>query len=318
MATAAPFAWESLGGQADDVSAVSWGAGRLDLFYNDDDNDAVGHKWFDGAWTPSMTDWESLGGQAGSNIAAVSWAAERLDLFNSAFFIVYHKSFDWAWEPAIDGWALIRGEFMANDASAVSWGAGRLDVFSRRGPSNPLLVYHKYFDAGSWQPAEDDWEELGDNPLLRPDISVTAVSWGPGRLDLFVPFVDNSIYHLYYEGASWKPLPSPPTVYGLHVITATDAGANSTSVELSWTYEPTDPTSLSGASFTLDIEGKLSGYPDDLRQVELGVVGSYTVDLKNEYAYTISLTEATAFGTSAPVSIVFPLPDMSYLVPILL
>jgi len=57
---------------------VTWRINREDLFYNGYDDDAVYHKWFDGAWGPSMIDWESLGGQAGSKIAAVSWGASGL------------------------------------------------------------------------------------------------------------------------------------------------------------------------------------------------------------------------------------------------
>ena len=40
----------------------SWGSGRLDIFALGVGNDMF-HKAFDGAWRPSATDWEPLGGR---------------------------------------------------------------------------------------------------------------------------------------------------------------------------------------------------------------------------------------------------------------
>jgi Repeat of unknown function (DUF346) len=53
--------WEPLGGVFSSQPAVeSWAAGRLDIFSEGTDNQ-IYHKWFDGGWGPSKTDWESLG-----------------------------------------------------------------------------------------------------------------------------------------------------------------------------------------------------------------------------------------------------------------
>jgi hypothetical protein len=82
-------------------------------------------------------------------------------------------------------------------------GLERLDLLYR-GDDN--MVYHKYFDAGAWAPSMTDWESLGGN--ASPSSNLTAVSWGPGRLDLLYRGDDNMVYHIYYDG-SWKPLPSP-------------------------------------------------------------------------------------------------------------
>ena len=62
-----------------DEAAVSWGEGRIDLFWRDDD-DALWHRSFDGvAWGAA----ESLGGQlaTGMTPAASSWGDDRLDVF---------------------------------------------------------------------------------------------------------------------------------------------------------------------------------------------------------------------------------------------
>ena len=99
----------------DNASVVSWGPGRMDLFYVGNDN-AVYHKYFDsGAWGPSITNWESLGGSVRSiysPITAVSWGPGRLDLFyvgnDNA---VYHKYFDsGAWGPSMTDWEALGGE----------------------------------------------------------------------------------------------------------------------------------------------------------------------------------------------------------------
>jgi len=43
------------------VAAVSWGNNRLDIFALGTDNQMF-HKAWAGAWFPSPTDWEPLGG----------------------------------------------------------------------------------------------------------------------------------------------------------------------------------------------------------------------------------------------------------------
>src|ERR1700722_8942952 len=36
--------------------------------------------------------------------------------------------------------------------------------------------------------------------------TVSAVSWGTGRLDAFVRGADNGIYHQYFDNGTWQPL----------------------------------------------------------------------------------------------------------------
>src|ERR1039458_8268143 len=192
--------WESLGGNTTgNVTAVSWGAGRLDLFYRGPGN-LIYHKYFDSAaWGPSMTDWESLGGVTPGNVTAVSWGAGRLDIFvQGTDSVIYHKWFNEAWGPSMADWESLGGSTSGN-VTAVSWGAGRLDLFYR-GTDN--LIYHKYFDSAAWGPSMTDWESLGGVTPGHGDVS--AVSWGGGRLDVFVVGGDGVVYHKYFQDA-WYP-----------------------------------------------------------------------------------------------------------------
>jgi hypothetical protein len=53
--------WEGLGGVFNSApAATSWAAGRLDIVGLGTDNQMY-HKWYDGGWGPSISDWESLG-----------------------------------------------------------------------------------------------------------------------------------------------------------------------------------------------------------------------------------------------------------------
>jgi hypothetical protein len=59
----------------------SWASNRRDVLGIGTGN-AVFHKsWSNGAWAPSQTDWEAIGGSFISAPAVVSWGAKRLDVF---------------------------------------------------------------------------------------------------------------------------------------------------------------------------------------------------------------------------------------------
>lgn len=180
--------WESLGGvlsSGPDVS--SWAAGRLDVFLRGTDN-ALYHKWYDGAWSG----WEHQGGVLTSDPTAVSWGPGRIDVFaRGTDNALHHKWYDGAWS----GWESLGG-LLTSGPDVASWGAGRLDVFVR-GTDNAL--WHKWYEGG-WS----DWESLGG--VLASDPAV--VSWRNGRIDVFVRGTDNALHHKWYEGgwSSWESL----------------------------------------------------------------------------------------------------------------
>jgi hypothetical protein len=155
--------------------------------------------------------WESLGSPgtgtaALGKVSAVSWQGGRLDLFvRGRDNMVYHKYLSLSsWGPSPTTWELLGGPTLG-DVTAASWGPNRLDVFMRRLPDNTVL--HRFFDGSAWSAA---WETMGQPaPDLvysagRTPYSVTAVSWGSGRLDLFLHGTDNEIYHKSFDG-TWEP-----------------------------------------------------------------------------------------------------------------
>lgn len=167
--------WEPIGGVPANTrivgspSVVSWGNGRLDIFVSGSD-DKVYHKFFAGGrgWGPGAVgdDWEPIGGLTGGarivgSPAAVSWASDRLDLFVTGGDLnVHHKFFEGSWRATGPGSQMGEWEPLGpagqpgtrafvGPPAAVSWGAGRLDIFAIDGLAK---AYHKYFSAPSWGP----------------------------------------------------------------------------------------------------------------------------------------------------------------------
>lgn len=140
---------------------------------------------------PDPTSWEALRGIIPSPISAVSWGINRFDLFaQSGNSAVWHKCFETGvgWIPGDPGtWESLGGSVIGR-VKAVSWGPGRLDLFARGRDGN---TYHKFFEGsrGEWGGGDiaAPWEPLGQFILSPPE----AVSWGLGRLDLFVLGVDS-------------------------------------------------------------------------------------------------------------------------------
>ncbi|POR37065.1 Carbohydrate-binding protein [Tolypocladium paradoxum] len=188
--------YENLGGTIyGNVTAVSWGNNRIDLFALGTDN-ACWHKWWDGA---AWRGWESLGGAIIGDICAVSWVANRLDLFvrgmNNG---VFHKAWNGsAWLPSVSGWTNLGGVILGSP-KAVCWGPNRIDVLVR-GTNNG--VYQKTWNGTTWQPSVLGWQSLGGTVMD----DITPVSTAPNRLDLFVQGTNNSVYQKSWNGSAWVP-----------------------------------------------------------------------------------------------------------------
>jgi hypothetical protein len=85
-------------------------------------------------------------------------------------------------------------------------------------------IYYAWIDpkaAQGWQPPEK-YENLGAAVVAD---RVTAVSWGPGRIDLFHLGTTLRIYHRSYEGGKWAPGPHHDSLSN-HVVSISSVASN--------------------------------------------------------------------------------------------
>jgi hypothetical protein len=189
---------EQLGGAlASNPTAVSLGPGLLDIFWIDASTGQLAHISYDGGWSAPQL----LGGNLlpqfyavdfpanptpfPASVSAVSMGPGLLDVFASySDYTVAH------WWLNNNGWtgpenlasAIEIGEVIS-PPSAVSWGPGRIDVFVNA----QSALAHWWLDTTS---SESGW----NGPEAAPADVITdlnwqgppcAVSWAPGRLDIF-------------------------------------------------------------------------------------------------------------------------------------
>lgn len=195
------------------VTAVSRDPGRLDIFAVSASGDVQTasrlHDW--GGW------WSIAGGKApaGAPVAAVSRDPDKLDVFvvqNDGG--IYHAAWDQhvaggAWR----GWWRI-GDLKGKPASvvaAVSRGPGKLDVFA---VDENHRVWTTAWDeavaGGVWQA----WQCI-PGETAAPGSSVSAVSRGPNKLDVFIIGQDRGVWTASWDQGlnsgtwqDWQPVPN--------------------------------------------------------------------------------------------------------------
>ncbi len=145
-----------------------------------------------------LTQWERLGGSLISAPAAVAWNDGHLDGRVDVFAVgqadraLYRTT--WNTKSWSADWERLGGVF-TSEASVVSWGPGRLDVFAR---GSDFTLRHRATDGTRWL---TDWENLGESLASPP----SAVAWGPDRLDVFaVRRSDGSLIHRWWDGSIWN------------------------------------------------------------------------------------------------------------------
>jgi len=208
--------WDSLGGPpggyTGELSAVSWGPNRLDLFTIGKDQHVWHNSWDGGNWEAA---WDDRGAPAAgivSGLSAVSYGVNRLDVFaGGSDGHIWHTSwYGDGWQDEWDDRGAPPGPYFG-DVSAVSWGFDRLDVFSL-GEGG---IYHNAWDGNRWQ---DVWDDRIPG-LFIADWSV--VSRGPNLLDIFGRDIDGNVWHTSGDGNAWQdwdnrggPPLNPPALIG--------------------------------------------------------------------------------------------------------
>jgi hypothetical protein len=86
-----------------------------------------------------------------------------------------------------------------SNTALASWGPGRVELFinATRLTDNATVLLHTWADNGTWS---SKWEVLGSGLLQG---SPTAISWGPGRTDVFVS-ANNALAHKWFDNGAWS------------------------------------------------------------------------------------------------------------------
>jgi hypothetical protein len=141
--TAAPMSGAPRG-----LAAATWGPGRLDLFWVDDDRALWHAAAIDGAWTEP----ESLGGTLASAPTVVAWAEGEMEVFavmdDGELWNRYWDHTYW------HQWETLGGELDPSwTPSSSSSGGNRLDVYGR---GRDGRTWHRWWDGTRWVP----WEHV--------------------------------------------------------------------------------------------------------------------------------------------------------------
>lgn len=170
-----------------DPAAVSWAAGRVDLFWRGSDN-ALWHMWYDNA-APKWWGPQNLGGNLKGDPSVASWAPGRLDVFwRGLDDQLHHKWYESGWSG--DG---SLGGNMRGDPVAIAWGANRLDIVYE-GTNDDLK--HIYWNGSAWSGIESHSAGI-ESPL-------GMISWYANHLDVFWKNSAADLVHSYWNGSTWS------------------------------------------------------------------------------------------------------------------
>ncbi|WP_130346068.1 FG-GAP-like repeat-containing protein [Herbihabitans rhizosphaerae] len=148
----------------------------LDAFVKDP-TQGVWHRWWDGV---NWSGWVMIGGPDGSHIEAASDAPGRMRVFAAgANGVLWQLNFDGS------SWGQWQALGNTGPVEVVSSGPGRYDLF-RRAAFPSYQLEHTWVDGTEVRP----WQNVGGPKLNHHYRSISASSWGPGRIDVFT-YTDN-------------------------------------------------------------------------------------------------------------------------------
>jgi hypothetical protein len=192
-------------------TAVSWGYPHLEVFIpSKNQTESVYWKYrgltsSDTVWNPTDGSLAYVSSFLGGGLAAVDTSITAItrskgnvdifvtaQLYNNADHIFHGSNGSWG------DWEYLVGECLTAPA-AVSYDENHMDMFVLIGY---VLFHQSWNQTSGW----GSWKAIGGGnwTLFVP----TPVSWGEGRLDVFV--VDsnsNQLYHTYWNGSTWQPPP---------------------------------------------------------------------------------------------------------------
>jgi len=226
---------------------------------------------------------------------AVSWGPGRLDLFTiGEDGVLWHFWFDG--QNRANRWESLGSPpfGLVGTPSAVSWGPGRLDVFAIKQDGG---LWHQWWD-GSWGPGES----LGSPPgglrgasLGAQALSAGAVSWAPGRLDVFaIGGASSNLWHIWYDaGPPTRPIASLTTN-----ATSIQPGSSAT---LFWTTQNATSVTLEGSQVALD--GSQTVSPQATTTYHLSASGPGGTQVATVTVNVTSSTCASGATSNTPLTI---------------
>ena len=186
----------------------------------------------------------------------VSWGPGRArSVPAGAGGAVWHR---WGTFGAWEGWEFSRRGGCGHTRGR-HLGSDCLDLFA---VGTDGRLFHKAWDGASWRPNGTGWRPLGGDVIGSP----TAVSWAPGRLDVFANHPAGGIRHINGDGESWATwenlggdvLWSPTAVsWGPSVSTSSSWKRTVASFHKAWT----GPDRLPGPTVWRPLGGSVAGTP---------------------------------------------------------
>lgn len=189
-------AWQDLGGIITSApAAVSWGAGRIDVFARGGNGELVQRsKDGAGAWSG----WNTPGELRGVVLrSAPSCTSLEVNTINC---VALREGYGGVTQFWWDGRGWFRNDLGGDATSApsiVAWGRGRLSVFVRN--SNGTVI-HRYWQPGAADWAPPQWEAVGNGGQLFSAPSCT--SRDVGVIDCFSLGATGVVQQLYYDEAA--------------------------------------------------------------------------------------------------------------------
>jgi hypothetical protein len=178
--------WEDLGGGpfVGDLTASSWGENRFDVWAAGEDGQ-LNHLYWDGY---TYKDWEQMGGAFETAPSVVHWDVGKIDivgLFDGEGGDGHYHSKAYAgdnWYPSLGEWYDKGGDFAGQPALVANKGSSKyalfriffplltidLDFIYVLGVGNDALLKLQIWDGSSWQPAGDQFWDLGDTQNPYP------------------------------------------------------------------------------------------------------------------------------------------------------
>ncbi|CAI6100486.1 unnamed protein product [Clonostachys chloroleuca] len=201
---------EDLGGNVTFVTSTSRSPDRLDLVGRSGDS-YVYKAWIHGGWLPGGKNWQTFGGDFGSDPAITSWGPGRLDVVGiTKDGYLEHRY----WQHGLSKWGILGEGPFHGTPRITSWGEDRLDIWAL-GEDGELN--HLFWDGTQYQ----GWENLGGKFTETPQV----VHWEAGKIDIIGKDGDTFVLK-NFDGFNWNGWYNLATSFASEPVVLAKRGEN--------------------------------------------------------------------------------------------